>query len=174
MWILRHCRPPCSHWISPIGISSGGSNKVNPPAIRISKVSTATSKAIKEVCWYKYQTFRHDNTASKAGTSEMSYLEGSERSNSVSHRLAKSVSDVGWGGFRRQLTYKAEWYGKQLVVVDRFYPSSQLCSCCGMIWSGTKDLSVREWSYPNCGAKHDRDINAARNILNEGLRLLAQ
>ena len=89
------------------------------------------------------------------------------------HRLAKSVSDAGWGEFRRQVTYKAEWYGKQLVVIDRFYPSSQLCSCCGARWAATKDLSVREWSCPNCGAKHDRDINAARNILNEGLRLLA-
>ena len=80
------------------------------------------------------------------------------------HRLAKSISDVSWGEFRRQLTYKAAWYGKQVVTVDRFYPSSQLCSACGTQWAGTKDLSVRKWVCPACGVVHDRDVNAAKKI----------
>ena len=89
------------------------------------------------------------------------------------HNLARAIADASWGEFRRQLTYKAKWYGRKLVVIDRFYPSSQICSACGAKWPGTKDLSVREWTCPKCSTVHDRDVNAAKNILAEGLRMLA-
>lgn len=89
------------------------------------------------------------------------------------HRLAKSISDASWSEFVRQLEYKAVWYGKRVAKIDRFFPSSQTCSMCGAKWEGTKNLSVREWACPSCQARHDRDVNAARNILNEGLRMLS-
>ena len=81
----------------------------------------------------------------------------------------KRVSDVSWSEFRRQLTYKSTWYGRTLSAVDRYYPSSQICHYCGHI-DGKKAETIRFWVCPKCNSKVDRDINAAINILNEGLK----
>ncbi len=85
------------------------------------------------------------------------------------HHLAKSISDASWSSFVNMLTYKAEWNNKKIIKIDRFFPSSQTCNVCGYVNKETKDLSVREWECPVCHAHHDRDINAAINILRFGL-----
>lgn len=90
------------------------------------------------------------------------------------HHLAKSIQDCGWSELTRQISYKSDWNNRQYIKIGRFTKSSQLCNVCGYVNTETKNLSVREWTCPQCGTVHDRDINAAINILNEGLRILIE
>lgn len=89
------------------------------------------------------------------------------------HKLSKAIQDCGWYELTRQIGYKSDWNNRQYVKIGRFTKSSQPCNVCGYVNTETKDLSVRQWTCPQCGTVHDRDINAAINILNEGLRLLS-
>lgn len=105
---------------------------------------------------------------------DMIVIEDLASSNLMKNRkLSRAISDVSWYEFKRQLQYKCDWYGKLLVVISRWFPSSQICSTC-KVNTGKKALDIRNWTCPSCHCQHDRDINAAKNILNEGLRLLAQ
>jgi putative transposase len=88
------------------------------------------------------------------------------------HSLAKAIADVGWGELVRQLDYKAAWYGRTMVKINRWYPSSKTCSSCGYTLASL-DLDEREWTCPQCDTHHDRDINAATAVLSEGLRISA-
>ena len=86
------------------------------------------------------------------------------------HKLARSISDVSWSSFVAKLQYKADWYGREIIKVNQWFPSSQICSECGHK-DGKKSLDIREWTCPICHTHHDRDINASINILTEGLRI---
>jgi putative transposase len=88
------------------------------------------------------------------------------------HKLAKHIADASWSKFITLLTYKAEWNDKQIVKIDRFFPSSKTCNCCGYINQNLK-LDVREWTCPSCNTKLDRDLNASKNILNEGYKIIS-
>ena len=114
------------------------------------------------------QDFLHRASTRLVRSADTIMIEDLNVSGMVRNRsLARAISDCGWGEFRRQLEYKCERYGCHLVVADRWYPSSKTCSACGHLLAELS-LSTRHWTCPSCRARHDRDINAAKNILAAG------
>ena len=119
------------------------------------------------------QDFLHRTSTRLVRENDVIVIEDLAVKNMVrNRRLARAISDCGWGEFRRQLEYKCEWYGREFVVIDRFYPSSKTCSFCGHLLSQLS-LGTRHWTCPDCGTRHDRDVNAAKNILAAGLAVSA-
>ncbi len=117
--------------------------------------------------------FLHRASTRMVRSADVIVIEDLNVSGMVRNRfLARAISDCGWGEFRRQLEYKCERYGRELVVIDRWYPSSKTCSACGHLLVELS-LGTRQWTCPSCGARHDRDLNAATNILAAGQAVTA-
>lgn len=117
--------------------------------------------------------FLHKTTTQLVRENQVISAESLQVKNMVRNpKLAKSIHDVGWGEMVRQLEYKAQWYGRTFVQIDNWYPSTKRCNDCGYILESIT-MDVREWDCPACGAHHDRDINASKNILDAGLAIIA-
>lgn len=138
-----------------------GSSNRHKARLKVAKVHQEISDARKD--------FLHKLTTRLVRENQTIAVEDLAVKNMIKNRkLALSISDASWGELVRQLEYKCDWYGRTLVKIDRWFPSSKRCGNCGHIVE-TLPLNVREWDCPNCGTHHDRDINAANNILAAGL-----
>lgn len=117
--------------------------------------------------------FLHKQTRRLVNDNQVICIESLKVKNMIrNQKLSKAIADAGWSEFARQLAYKAEWAGRKLVAIDQWFPSSKRCSACGYI-SEAMPLDVREWQCPECWARHDRDVNAANNILAAGQAVIA-
>lgn len=143
-----------------------GSNRREKQRIKIAKLHLKVARQ-REYLWHNLSTWLVNNF-DVISTEDLN-IKGMVKN----HSLAKSISDAGWGAFIGMIDYKSKWYGRSFVKIDRFYPSSQICSPCGHR-DGKKTLDIREWTCTSCGTDHDRDLNAAKNISDEGLRALYQ
>jgi putative transposase len=142
-----------------------GSNNRSKQRIKVAKLHEKVSNQRKD--------FLHKQSRQITNAYDCICIEDLDmKAMSRSLNFGKSVSDNGWGMFTTFLKYKLEEQGKKLVKVDKFFASSQICSACGYKNTKTKNLALRKWDCPQCGIHHDRDVNAAINIRNEGMRLV--
>lgn len=142
-----------------------GSNNRKKQRMKVAKLHEKVSNQRKD--------FLHKQSRQIANVNDCVCIEDLDmKAMSQSLKFGKSVSDNGWGMFTDFLKYKLEEKGKKLVKIDRFFASSQICSTCGYKNTKMKNLELREWDCPQCGTHHDRDINAAINIRNEGMRIV--
>ena len=141
-----------------------GSNNRNKARIKVARTHERMANIRKD--------FLHKESTRLVRENQLIAIENLKVKNMLrNHKLAKAISDVSWAEFFRMLEYKSKLYGCDVVKVDTFYPSSQTCSCCGYQNTATKNLGIRKWTCPKCNTNHDRDINAARNILNKALEM---
>ncbi|MFN6210480.1 MAG: IS200/IS605 family element RNA-guided endonuclease TnpB [Microcystis sp.] len=142
-----------------------GSNNRNKARVKVAKVHSKIVRCRED--------FLHKLSRKLVDENQVIVVENlAVRTMVKNQKLAKSISDAGWGQFCTMLKYKAEWEGKIYIEVDRFFPSSKTCSNC-LNPVDSLSLDIRSWQCPKCGETHDRDINAAKNIRDEGLRILA-
>jgi putative transposase len=119
------------------------------------------------------RNFHHQVSRKLVNENQVIVLEDLKVSNMVkNHKLSRAISEQGWYQFCSYLEYKCNWYGRELIIINQWYPSSKTCSSCGSIQT-KMPLNIREWTCPDCGTKHDRDINAAKNILAVGTTVSA-
>ncbi len=138
-----------------------GSNNRKKARVQVAKVYAQIADARKD--------FLHKLTTQILRENQTIVVEDLAIKNMMkNHKLALAISDASWGELIRQLSYKCEWYGRELIKIDRWFPSSKRCGNCGHIINELP-LNIREWECPKCGTNHDRDINAAKNILAAGL-----